>query len=169
MLSLDVRWNYKLYKDNGSTWEAPQRLVGSHSGNTTFRNPYATIIHAKVRVLCMGAGKRAKGDLNQVFPHPQPPPSRTGKDGRSERVLLNYVNSTVAEPWLNHQIFSDDGGKTWSSPQQAVSLPPWEGVLPGPGNGIQLGTHSSTSPHPGARGREEAGEGGGGILLDWCA
>lgn len=63
--------------------------------------------------------------------------------------MLNFVNSTVTEPWINYQIESVDHGASWSSPQQMVNVTPWEGVLPGPGQGIQLGAHSTRSPSPG--------------------
>mmetsp|Transcript_6029 Transcript_6029/g.13736 ORF Transcript_6029/g.13736 Transcript_6029/m.13736 type:complete len:372 (-) Transcript_6029:196-1311(-) len=52
-------------------------------------------------------------------------------------VLLSFVNSTLSEPWVNFQVRSFDAGTTWSEPEK-VDMGKWEGILLGPGAGIQL-------------------------------
>jgi sialidase-1 len=66
--------------DNGRTWSALERIVGSHTGNFTFRNPYLVESRQKAKT-----------------------------------VILNYVNSTVQEPWNSYQRISTDGGHTWEA------------------------------------------------------
>eukprot|EP00051_Salpingoeca_urceolata_P033854 m.22478 g.22478 ORF g.22478 m.22478 type:complete len:387 (-) comp6832_c0_seq1:146-1306(-) len=101
--------------DGGNTFGPLNVVMGQHTSNTTYRNPYAVWVD----------------------------------DGSPKGLLLlNFVNSTLAEPWTNYQISSHDDGITWSAPV-AKNLAPWEGVLAGPGAGIVLGRRSATSPHPG--------------------
>ena len=65
-------------------------------------------------------------------------------------VLLNVVNCTDFNgpgPWLSLQLHSTNDGLTWSSSKPAVGLAggDYDGVLAGPGFGIQLGRHSETN------------------------
>ncbi|EDQ92063.1 uncharacterized protein MONBRDRAFT_22854 [Monosiga brevicollis MX1] len=100
-------------QDGGFTWSEPVMLVGSLTGNTTYRNPYLTVVP--------GSSTTATPDL----------------------VLLQFVNSTLDEPWTTFQMESRDAGLTWSS-AQPVNLSAWNGTLAGPGLGITL-AHT----HPG--------------------
>lgn len=65
-------------------------------------------------------------------------------------VLLQFVNSTLAEPWTSLQMQSHDGGITWTAPSaQGQPLQSLDGILPGPGYGLVLGQVSAASPAPG--------------------
>ncbi|EGD82935.1 hypothetical protein PTSG_03568 [Salpingoeca rosetta] len=68
--------------------------------------------------------------------------SQPGSAACATKLVVGFVNSTLPEPWINQHRWSCNGGKTWSSIER-VNLAPWEGVLAGPGTGIQL----STPPH----------------------
>jgi sialidase-1 len=65
-------------------------------------------------------------------------------------VLLQFVNSTLAEPWTSLQTQSSDDGVTWGSiSSQGAPVQSLDGVLPGPGFGLVLGQVTSRSPSPG--------------------
>lgn len=74
--------------DQGATWSPLERVVGTQTGNLTFRNPY--LVEA-----------RAHG----------------------AQILLTYVNSTLADPWVSLQRISNDGGASWG-PEEVVRLHP---------------------------------------------
>jgi sialidase-1 len=73
--------------DGGRSWERPRVVFGDLVGNTTYRNPYLTVV--------------------------------TNSAGQ-EAIVLQFVNSTVAEPWITFQMTSTDAGNTWSN-ARAVS------------------------------------------------
>ena len=67
--------------DGGRSWELPTVVFGDLTGDTTFRNPYLTVVANKA-----------------------------GQEG----IVLQFVNSTVAEPWTTLQMTSTDVGNTWT-------------------------------------------------------
>lgn len=105
--------------DGGRTWSPLSIAVGDgfSGANTTFRNPYATLV------------------------------APTSADD-SPTLLLQYVNSTLAGPWVNLQRSSVDA-ITFGPQSRSQGLDKFEGVLAGPGAGIELGRHSTSSPAPG--------------------
>eukprot|EP00035_Acanthoeca_spectabilis_P039597 m.63677 g.63677 ORF g.63677 m.63677 type:complete len:505 (-) comp9670_c1_seq2:242-1756(-) len=105
--------------DGGKTWSPLKRVLGDTivtNSSITYRNPYPTLVM-----------------------------SGTG----SPSIVLNAVNSTdnaASAGWPSLQLVSTDGGLTFSAPQPVAALdanPMMEGILGGPGYGIELG-HSST-------------------------
>jgi sialidase-1 len=117
--------NLRRSLDNGATWsDAIIRVIGgaaeSRALNTTYRNPYPSVV--------VGSGGGGGGDV----------------------VLLNVANSTVAEPWASLQLKSSDGGLSWSAPASVgAGWGALQGILGGPGNGIELGQKSTHSPSAG--------------------
>eukprot|EP00043_Microstomoeca_roanoka_P003335 m.43294 g.43294 ORF g.43294 m.43294 type:complete len:376 (-) comp12018_c0_seq1:40-1167(-) len=103
---------YKVSIDNGLTWSALSRLVGTQTGNFTYRNPYATVF-------------------------------RSSDSACPAKLLVGFVNSTLPEPWINYHLWSCDAGQTWSD-VEPINLAPWEGVLAGPGSGVQLDNSSAS-------------------------
>ena len=113
--------NVRRSLDGGATWGSVTRVLGdaaeNPASNTTYRNPYPTVVTAAPGEDVMGSS--------------------------SDAVLLNVVNSTLAEPWLSLQLSSADGGLTWSAPRDVgARWGPLEGILGGPGNGIELGRNA---------------------------
>eukprot|EP00040_Diaphanoeca_grandis_P044610 m.12929 g.12929 ORF g.12929 m.12929 type:complete len:493 (+) comp9524_c0_seq1:67-1545(+) len=109
--------NLRRSLDGGKTWSEPVRVMGTSMetlNNETYRNPYPTV--------CKGCG-------------PQ----------RQDVVIVNFVNSTLATPWVSFQRMSLDAGLTWTPAQMVKGLDPSsiEGILGGPGNGIELGLRSN--------------------------
>jgi sialidase-1 len=104
--------------DGGLTWGAPTRVLGDTvltNDTRTFRNPS--------------------------------PLHHTARNG-SNSLILNVVNSTENATgrlgfgrFRNLQLKSFDDGLSWSAPQPIV-MGKFDGVLSGPGAGIQLGRHS---------------------------
>ena len=120
---------YKHSTDNGHTWGNLSVLVGEAGTNHTFRNPYATVSKTPQRASALSGSCPVM-------------------------LIVSFVNSTLAEPWTNQRRVSCDAGKTWSSIED-MALALWEGVLAGPGTGIEV-----TIP-PFAADKRSAGELGG--------
>eukprot|EP00937_MAST-01D_sp_MAST-1D-sp2_P005666 g5666.t1 len=112
--------NYRRSTDHGATWGPLTRVLGraaETNATTTYRNP--TPVH------------------------------HTAANG-SAVLVLNVVNSTVPSTspevvWPSLQLLSRDDGKTWAGPRRVVGMAGYEGVLAGPGAGIQLGRHSAAN------------------------
>ena len=67
------------------------------------------------------------------------------RGGKHQINKINKINLEALQKWdcipafSNWQTTSEDGGITWTDPYNiGTYLNRWEGVLPGPGNGIQL-------------------------------
>jgi sialidase-1 len=111
--------NFRKSTDGGVTWGPLTRVLGSAAETNsthTFRNP--TPLH------------------------------HTMKNG-TEVLVLNVVNSSLpshaAVTWPSLQLLSYDEGATWTEPRRVVGMGKYEGVLAGPGTGIQLGRHSAAN------------------------
>lgn len=90
---------------------------------------YGATWSAQVRL----AGSGASGS-NGTFRNPVAAVDRT-----SGQIVLHFVNTTTEPTWVNLQRVSNDDGATWGDAVPvALSNASVQGVLPGPGHGIQL-------------------------------
>eukprot|EP00037_Helgoeca_nana_P021128 m.212330 g.212330 ORF g.212330 m.212330 type:complete len:507 (+) comp25526_c1_seq1:71-1591(+) len=113
--------------DGGITWSPIKRVIGQSilaNNSVTYRNPYPTL----------------------------------STSGSAVTVVLNVVNSTDTAPtagWPSLQLISTDGGLTFSPPRPVAALnadPIVEGILGGPGYGIELMKHGGRLVSCGATG-----------------